>query len=128
MPKAQVAEKLVGQEITKISDNEWVLGSLQTGQLGPTLQFTHGLLSYVGREWTTGDNDVAEALFGAMSTLNDEGFSACTVTTDTKNSPSISAQRVWILCGAKSVLVVRRSFGGKSFGSVFERLGEQLPY
>lgn len=128
MTKAQVAEKLVGHGITKISDDEWMVGTLKelrAGREGPTLQFTDGVLSYADCEWTTGDNDVAKALFGAVSTLNNEGFSACTVTADTRSSPDISAQRVWIMCGEKSVSIVRRSFFGQSNGSVYEQLGRK---
>jgi len=122
MTKAQVAEKLVGHEVTKWHENDWTLGSRQNP--GDTLQFTGGVLSYAEREWTTGVNDVAEALFGAVSALNDEGFSACSVTADTHSSPDISAQRVWIMCGEKTVAVIRRSIGGKSFTSVEEELGK----
>lgn len=124
MTKAQIAEKLIGQQLTKLNEDEWMLGSLEKDELGPTLQFTGGLLSYADREWTTGVNDVGEALFGAVSALNAEGFSTCTVTADTHASPTISAQRVWIICGEKTVAIIRRSFGGKSFTSVEERLGK----
>jgi hypothetical protein len=40
MTKAQVAEKLAGAEITKIHEDEWMVGSLEKKELGPTLQFT----------------------------------------------------------------------------------------
>jgi hypothetical protein len=121
MTKAQVTEKLAGHEFTKVNEDEWMLGSLK--ELGPTLQFTHGLLSYADRNWVTYDNDIVEALFGAVRTLNDEGFSVCTVTADDAVSPDLTSHRVWIDCGEKTVLVIRRSFGGKSYNSVDERLG-----
>lgn len=122
MTKGQVAEKLAGNEINKIHDDEWVLGSPEKG-LGPSLQFTNGLLSYADRNWVTYDNDIVEALFGAVRTLNKEGFSRCTVTADDSASPDLTAHRVWIQCGEKTVLVIRRSFGGKSYNFVDERLG-----
>jgi hypothetical protein len=40
MTKAQVAEKLVGQEITKWHEDEWMLGPIK--HPGPLLQFTGG--------------------------------------------------------------------------------------
>jgi hypothetical protein len=123
MTKAQVAEKLAGHEIAKLHEDEWMVGSLEKKELGPTLQFTNGVLSFADRYWTTYDNDVAEALFGAVSSLNSEGLLNCVVTADTAASPSLTAQRVWIKCGEKSILLVRRSFGGKSYNSVYERLG-----
>ena len=123
MSKIQVKEKLAGQEITYIHEDEWMLGSFDKKELGPTIQFTNGRLSYADRNWVTYDNDIAEAMFGAVKTLNNEGFSRCNVTADDSVSPDLTAHRVWIECGEKTVLIIRRSFGGKSYNSVDERLG-----
>src|ERR1700680_3236280 len=62
MTKAQVAEKLVGNEISKMPEDEWMLGSLEKKNIGPTLQFTKGVLSYADREWANSDNDIGGAL------------------------------------------------------------------
>jgi len=124
MTKAQVTEKLAGIEITKIHDDEWMVASLEKKQLGPTLQFTNGVLSFAERYWTVSANDTVEDLFGAVSSLNSDGFSQCNVTADTNDSPDIKAKRVWIMCGEKSVLVIRRTIvGGHSHDAVYERLG-----
>jgi hypothetical protein len=122
MSKAQVAEKLVGNEITKLDEDTWILGSVEKS-LGPEMQFTNGALSFANREWTTSSNDVGEALFGVVSSLNAEGYSQCSVTADTRNSPSLNAQRVFISCKEKTIAVVRRSFSGHSGTSVYEQLG-----
>jgi hypothetical protein len=125
MTKAQVTEKLAGVEFTKIREDEWMVGSLEKKEIGPTLQFTNGVLSYAERFWTVTDDDVVEQLFGVVSSLNGEGFSECTVTADTNDSPDIRAKRVWISCGEKSVLVVQRTVvGGHSHDAVYERLGK----
>jgi hypothetical protein len=124
MTKAQVTEKLAGTEITKIREDEWMVGSLEKKELGPTLQFTKGILSYAERFWTLSDDDIVEQLFGVVHSLNNEGFSQCSVTADTSDSPDIRAKRVWMLCGEKSVLVIRRTIvGGHSYDAVYERLG-----
>jgi hypothetical protein len=112
MTKAEVTEKLTGVEITKIHDDEWMVGSLEKKELGPTLQFTKGVLSYAERFWRVSDNDTVEQLVGVVSSLNNEGFSQCSVTSDTNDSPDIRAKRVWIMCGDKSVLVIRRTIVG----------------
>jgi hypothetical protein len=125
MAKAQVAEKLAGVVLTKVNDDEWMIGSFEKGNIGPSIQFHNGVLSYAERFWTTADNDVADALFGVVTTLNDEGFSNCTVTADTHTSPDINAQRVWIACGEKSVLIIKRLIGGHSYNSVYEQLGKR---
>ena len=67
MTKAQVMEQLAGTEITKIDENEWMVGSLDKKEIGPALQFTNGLLSYAERFWTVSDNDTVEQLFGVVS-------------------------------------------------------------
>jgi hypothetical protein len=121
MSKGEVTDKLTGNEITKDDEDNWNIAS--SGNLGPTLQFTDGRLSYADRYWTTYDNDIAEALFGAVNSLNQEGFSACTVTADTKTEPDTTAHRVWIRCGEKSILLVRDSIGEKSHNMVYEQLG-----
>jgi hypothetical protein len=128
MTKAQVGEKLVGQEITKINDDDWMIGTVEDLKAGHDvrdIQFTHGLLSYADRQWTTANNDTAEALFGVVTSLNDEGFSKCIVTADThaETDLGLNSQRVWIICGEKTVLVARQTIGGKSFSSVTEQLG-----
>jgi hypothetical protein len=127
MTKSQVAEKLVWHEITKINDEVWMLGTeeeMRHREL-PELQFTSGLLTYADRQWTTVNNETAEALFGVVTSLNDEGLSRCSVTTDThaETDLGLNSQRVWIICGEKTVVVARDTIGGKSFSSVSERLG-----
>jgi hypothetical protein len=128
MTKAQVAEKLVGHEITKMDADSWLVGTgaeLRAGRDLPEVQFTGGFLSYADRQWTTASNDTAEALFGLVTSLNEEGFSKCTVDADThaETDLDLNAQRVWMVCGEKTVLVARQTIGGKSFSSVSERLG-----
>ena len=123
MSKAQVIAKLAGTEFTKINDDEWMVGSFEKKELGPTLQFSRGLLTFADRYWVTYDNDIADALFGAVRTLNEEGFSRCTVTADAQTDPGMSAHRVWIACAEKTVLLVRRTMGDKSYNTVYEQLG-----
>jgi|SRR5215469_392424 len=127
MTKAQVAEKLArARKITKLDEDDWFLGSIDEGQSpGPTLQFTRGLLSYVDREWPTHNNDIAESLFGVVTSLNDEGFSRCVVTTDTQALPLVTKQQVWINCGEKGVVILRSHMGEKFYNSVYEMLGRK---
>jgi hypothetical protein len=126
MTKAQVEEKLSGHDITKIQPNEWMVSSEK--ELGPTLQFSNGQLTFADRYWTTSDNDIGEAFFGAATTLNQEGFSACTLESGTKVSPDMTAHNVWINCGEKSILVTRHLMGGKSYNMVYEQLGVMQPW
>jgi hypothetical protein len=117
MTKAEVAEKLAGAEITKDKEDFWTIG------IASSLQFTNGRLSYARRNWPNYSNDIFEAFYGAVNHINDEGYSACRVTADSKLAPGETWQRVWIVCGDKTILIVRYSAGGKSFNMVDEMLG-----
>jgi hypothetical protein len=122
MTKAEVTERLAGSPFKKIDENFWVMGTEKHD--GPALQFTNGRLAFVSRNWVTYDNDITEALFGAVTSLNGEGFSACKVTADTKTDPTVTSQRVWIDCGEKTILIVRSTFvGGNTYCTVDEHLG-----
>ena len=126
MTKAQVEEKLGGREITKIQQDEWMVGSEK--QLGPTLQFRNGLLNFADRYWSTTDNDIAEALFGAVTSLNQEGFSDCTIEAGVNASPDMTAHNIWIRCGEKGILITRHLMGAKSYNMVYEQLGVMHPW
>ena len=121
MTKGQVAEKLTGHDISKLNEDEWMINSEKHS--GPLVQFHNGVLTYADRIWTVGDDDVTQALFGAVSAFNDEGLSLCKVAADTSPVPGMNAQRVWIKCGEKSILLIRRFIGGHSFDEVDEQLG-----
>jgi hypothetical protein len=89
------------------------------GKVSPSLQITEGRLSFADRTWTTED-DIAESLFGVVSSFNSEGYSACKINADTKSSPTLMAQRVWIDSREKTILVVvdRLSSSGKGYSWV----------
>jgi hypothetical protein len=121
MTKADVAEKLTGVPITKDKEDFWLIGAEKS--ISQSLQFTNGRLSYASRYWPTFDNDILEAFYGAVTHLNNEGFSTCKVNADSKLEPDEKLQRVWIRCGEKTILLARNSFGGKTYNTVDEMLG-----
>jgi hypothetical protein len=92
---------------------------------GPSIQFTNGRLNFTERFWATGANDTAMALFGAVSSLNNDGFHACDVTAGVNTSPDITAHNVWISCGDKSVLINRDTIGQHTYTMVHEELGRE---
>jgi hypothetical protein len=120
MSKSEVAEKLVGASITKLDEDNWVIGGVS-----PSMQFTNGHLSFADRTWSATNDDIAESLFGVVSSFNSEGYSSCKVTANTNTSPNITHQNVWIDCGEKTILVTRISMYGKLYRWVSERLGER---
>ena len=122
MTKAQVSEKLVGNTIKKIDEDFWGIG---TEELAPeVIQFTNGRLTYAERDWRSNTNDIYEGLFGAVTTLNNQGFKRCHVETKTVASPGDSAKYIWIDCGEKAISVIRDTISGKSYNLVHETLGD----
>lgn len=123
MTKAEVMEKLAGRTYWKVNDDNWVSGP--SNSVGPAMQFTNGKLTFTERFWATKDTDTAMALFGAVSSLNNDGFRKCDVTAGVNTSPDIVAHNVWISCGEKSVVVNRDTIGNHSYTMVHEELGKQ---
>jgi hypothetical protein len=121
MTKAEVSERLAGVAFRRDTDDFWIIGT--GNNASPSLQFTNGRLNFVTRNWETTDNDIVVALFGVITSLNGEGFSVCKVSADMKADPTMTAQRVWIACGEKTILVHRATIGGKIYNTVDEQLG-----
>jgi hypothetical protein len=123
MTKSEVVEKLAGRQYWKVNDHNWVIGPPH--DIGPSIQFTNGKLNFTERFWATNENDTGMALFGAVNSLNKDGFYACDVSASVNTSPDIAAHNVWISCGEKSVVVNRDTIGNHSYTMVHEELGHQ---
>jgi len=121
MTMAEVKEKLAG-DTSEVKENLWIVGS---NIPGPIVQFTKGRLNFANRIWTTPDNDFPVALWGAVNTLNEQGFDSCKVTAGSKVTPDSESHNIWIDCGEKSVLLTRQSMSGKIiYTRVYEQLGK----
>ena len=119
MTKAVVERKLSGAEIIKSGENSWLMTS---GGLS-SLHFNNGRLSFADRTWHSKDNDIVDALHGAVTYFNNDGHSLCTVFADTIPDPQNSFERVWIRCGEKSILIVKSTIQGQTIEEVDEHLG-----
>ena len=143
MSRAEVAERFVGTQITKVNDDFWSIGSIGT------VQFKNNRLVYADRSWINEDtnvplsaDDIAEAIFKAVASLNRQGFSVCVISHDIPDAgqkgytpegreidiPS-RAERVWIDCGEKAVRILTLSNHDASSKSieVTEVLGDWSP-
>lgn len=119
MTKSEVEQKFQGSQIVKSSQDGWLIGNP-----GSLLHFTVGRLTFAERNWPNQSNDIGEQLFGAVNSINSEGFYNCRVYTDVKTDPAATLHRVWIDCGDKSVLVARYvGASGKVYNTVDEHLG-----
>ncbi len=112
---------LAGKEFWKVNDDNWAAGPEKSA--GPLVQFTNGRLSFTERYWATGENDTA--LFGAVNSLNKDGFRSCELTAGVNTTPDATSHNVWIVCGEKSVVVIRSTMYNKTYIMVHEQLGTQ---
>ncbi len=128
MTKANVAERYVGTQITKMNEDRWIIG--KWGTVG----FKGGKLVFADRSWINAGDDQIDAIFAAVSSLNREGYSACKVLAETQSLPYTNAdtgrilevhnlERVWIGCGGKTVLIVKSKLGARLNEDASEQLG-----
>ena len=124
MTKAQIAEKLLGAQVKKVDADNWNVGRSEDW-----LQFTNGVLTFAERHWTdeiaeNTDRGIAGDLYYAVQSLNqNDGLSHCTITSGMDDNPSLTKKWVSIACELKSIIVFKRTFGGHTYDSVEEHLG-----
>jgi len=117
MTKGEVAEKLAGANLHKITEDSWVIGDIS-----PSMQFTAGRLTFADRTWSQTEA-LAEPLYGVVSAFNEQGYTRCDISADTRVTPQNTALRTWITCGEKRILIVHVIMNGKSYDWVSEQLG-----
>ena len=125
MTKEEISEKLGSQRLRderSQTQDFWLFGEKR--EWPSSIEFKDGKVIYASESWIGPDRDVAKALFGAVTSLNKQGYSTCQIFTDTEStSSSLTAERVWINCGKKSILVQRMQDAKSTYQQVFERLG-----
>jgi hypothetical protein len=106
MTKLDIADKLGSQKMSDGStENFWLFGDKRPWP--SSIEFKDGRVIYAAESWIGSDGDAARALFGAVSSLTKQGYANCEISSDTQTTPSLTAERVWIVCGKKSILVQR---------------------
>jgi hypothetical protein len=122
MTKLDIADKLGSEKMNDGStENFWLFGEKRPWP--SSIEFKDGRVVYAAESWIGSDGDVARALFGAVSSITKQGYAACELSSDTQTTPSLTAERVWIVCGKKSILVQRMQDSKNTYAQVFERLG-----
>ena len=123
MTKAQVSEKLAGKTVQIMKDDLWTIGVNFPPEA--EIQFTNGKLTYAEREWPSASNDLFESLYGAISTLNEQGFKGCVVTSYASNDPGLILKNIWVDCAGKSVSINRVTLRGNTYTFIQESLGDR---
>jgi hypothetical protein len=128
MTKADVAEKLSEAQFDQKEGYIWILHN------GSVIQFENGNLTFAAHVWSNENEDIVDALFGAVSYFNEEGDRACSVVADSSPDPNLSnekvritGQRVRISCGDKSIVIYKVTWNGHVVDSVTEALGRKKP-
>jgi hypothetical protein len=129
MSKADVAERFVGIQISKMNDDTWFIGDVGT------VRFKNNRLIYADKSHSEGD--LIDAIFNAVGSLNRQGLSVCRIWADNpfageKGYASdgreidigVSGERVWIDCGQKGVRISKIKFPTHDNTNVSETLGE----
>lgn len=120
MTPSEVTDALSGVQIIKSQPNSWMT-STKSGL--STMAFKNGKLSFIQRAWTSESNrDTAEALFYAVSSLNENGYSACRIKSDSQISPTLEMQRVQVDCGGRAIIVFHSKVEGQWQEDVYEQL------
>lgn len=112
MARDAIITKLIGNyKVVKIDvgEDEWLVEEkdnplVTIGHLG----FKAGKLTYASRDWTQGqeDNyDFAQAIWGVMSHMDQEGNRSCSFDVPSSRSPQAEMTYVRLYCGAKRVQI-----------------------
>jgi|SRR6267154_336933 len=131
MTKGDVAERYVGTSVKKMTEDRWTIG--KWGMVG----FKSGKLVFAEHSWNNVGDDQFDAIFGVVSSMNRQGYISCKVLADNKSVPVTDAstgrtlaalsgnfERVWIACGAKTVVIVKSKVGDRLNEDVSEQLGD----
>jgi hypothetical protein len=84
------------------------------------VEFKKGLLSYASRSWASHDKDYLEAVIGVL-----KGFdgATCSISNQPMNKPESALERVLVICGDRSVMLISGTIGKDRVGDVIERIG-----
>lgn len=123
MPKDEAVKKFVDAQyiVTDMGDQILVhLGSVYYGRLA----FKNNRLVFTFVEWLKADTDEVDAVLGALGALAEKGPSPCVLSHQPLSQPDSTLNRVFVICGDRSVLIGHGKVGNSPFVSITERIGE----
>jgi hypothetical protein len=124
MSKNEVADKLANvPELEIQSPKLWMIGT-RTQSWPDSIEFKDDKVVFASRSWRENGLDPVQALFGVASSMNHEGLTDCTLSTNTLSHPDDITQRIFITCGNKTIAVVRMLIGEHKYEQVVEQFGK----
>lgn len=123
MPKADVTKKFtdIGYKITDLPDGTMIA---YADKKAHPFHFTNGRLDFADVSWAAQGGDVIDAVLGALGALADKTNTPCLIDHEPISKPGETADRVFISCGERSVLILNGKINGTLTWEVSERIGE----
>jgi hypothetical protein len=127
MPKSEALHALKDAGLTNAPDAGGLYMVVGSGSMA-SVSFTNGKLSFADREWVSEDKNDVDAMLGALEALSSRGVSNCNIQHAPITSPNQRANRIFINCGERGVMLMRGSFQNLGIvNSVTERIGHFTP-
>jgi hypothetical protein len=125
MPEAQALTELrrAGlQVVSKANEGKTIFTD---GHSFYSVAFKGDSVVYADREWLLSQKDEISAVLGALSTIAPRGATPCTVHHAQVSNPALQADRVFVHCGTKSVLITKEKEPGTDavLTDVYEFIG-----
>jgi hypothetical protein len=122
MPKAEVIKKFSGAGYRITDTGKMVIVTL--GDEAHSFQFTNDRLAYADNEWYSANTEDIDAVLGALGALADKNASRpCSIFHQPISKPDAILNRVFIVCGDRSVLIANGKLFGKAAMDISERIG-----
>jgi hypothetical protein len=128
MPKAELRQKFsdAGYEISDMGDDS--VAAIGKGRKEPPhlFDFKNGLLVYASVDWYMSGADEMDAVIGALGALAEKSKIPCLLEHSPLLQPSLHADRIFITCGHRTVLIANGKMENEPFVEVSEYIGEPL--
>jgi hypothetical protein len=122
MSRAEVRSRIAKAHLEVIADVDDGM-ILKQGYVGFTLTFKADRLTFASRSWNTKD-DMLRAVMDALTAINTDEATTCQIQRSPIAEPTHSADRLFISCGERSVMLSKIRLGGKEIEMVEERIGD----
>jgi hypothetical protein len=126
MPKAEALLAFESAGLTTAGDAGGLYAVVGSGATGSAF-FTNGKLTYADREWLSKDHNDVDAILGAFEALSSHSAASCKIQHTPMSEPDQKANRIFVDCGERGILIMSGSYQGTSVRSVTERIGHFTP-
>jgi len=126
MPRQEVASKCASAGFKRVDTDKNSITFVNGDNVYWT-EFKDERLAFASREWysSKGNLDVFQSALAALGAVSDsEGSLTCTITHAPLSSPDNQFNRIFIVCGKRSFLLMEGTMEGKKVVGVSERIGE----